>query len=95
MVTLLRNASANGRVATVPMINEIVTTLTVRGDYAIAVRRRTLCEISLPQAILSLPAGLAFCICSCSLKEFSCLLPISGSSNRAIPKLLLWMARAR
>jgi hypothetical protein len=62
MMTSLRKASANGRVATVPMIDEIMTTLTLRGDYPIAVRRRTLCEISLPQAILSLPAGLWFCI---------------------------------
>jgi hypothetical protein len=62
MVMSLRKASANGWVATVPMIEEIATTLTVRGDYPIAVGRRTHCESSLPQAILSLPAGLAFCI---------------------------------
>jgi len=61
MVTSLRKASANGRVATVPMIEEIATTLTVRGDYPIALGRRTLCETSRPEAILTLPAGLAFC----------------------------------
>lgn len=62
MVTTLRKASANGWVAGVPMIEEIATTLTVRGDYPIALGRRTQCEISLPQAVLSLPAGLAFSI---------------------------------
>jgi hypothetical protein len=62
MVTSLRKASANGWVATVPMIEDIATTLTVRGYYPIAVGRRMLCEISLPQAILSLPAGLEFSI---------------------------------
>jgi hypothetical protein len=61
-VTSLRKAFTNGWAATVPMIEEIATTLTLRGDYPIAVGRRTLCEISLPQAILSLPAGLWFCI---------------------------------